>query len=105
MILCTAAGYQLNKREVRTGRYYANNNRRDIPPGSPCVFCETRAEFAVAARDQVQTGTASTRRDRKRCQNMRKESPHGSLAAGIRGIARAGYKKIPRMCNGREREA
>ena len=36
----------------------------DIPPGSPCVFCEARAEFAVAARDQVQTGTASTRRDR-----------------------------------------
>ena len=55
-----AAGYQLNKREVRTGTYYANDNRRDIPPGSPCVFCEARAEFAVAARDQVQTGTAST---------------------------------------------
>jgi len=64
MILCTAAGYQLNKREVRTKTYYANNNRRDIPPESPCVFCEARAEFAVAARDQVQTGTASTRRDR-----------------------------------------
>ena len=53
-----------NKREVRTGTYYANNNRRDIPPGSPRVFCEARVEFAVAARDQVQTGTASTRRDR-----------------------------------------
>src|SRR5207302_5649160 len=105
MILCTAAGYQLNKREVRTGTYYANNNRRDIPPGSPCVFCEARAEFAVAARDQVQTGTASTRRERVRCQNMWMAAPPGSLPSGNTGISRAGYKKIPRMRNGCETEA
>src|SRR5207248_3263684 len=30
-------------------------------PGSPRVFCESRAEFAVATHDQDQTGTASNR--------------------------------------------
>jgi len=41
-----------------------------------------------------------------RCQKMRKAAPHGSHSqAGIRGISRAGYKKIPRMRNGCETEA
>lgn len=56
-----------------------------LSPDRPAFFRETRAEFAVAARDQVQTGTASTRMDGVRCQNTRTAAPHSSLASGNTG--------------------
>ena len=54
---------QINER-CEQGRIMRTTIGGIFRPDRHAFFCEARAEFAVAARDQVQTGTASTRRDR-----------------------------------------
>ena len=66
---------------------------------------EVRWPREVAARDRVQTRHRTERQGMSYRIGLRRRCFATSSNEKVRSISRAGYKKIPRMCNGRETEA